>query len=63
MTVPRWALFVVDLWLQCKLRAPVMLGGGRGPTPYPVAGGWLDQPAALIDGFALLDSWLREKEE
>lgn len=31
------------------------LMGARGATPYPCAGGWQDQPAALMDAFLLLD--------
>jgi hypothetical protein len=42
---------VVDLWLQCRMR------GGPDTPLLPQAGGMLDQPAALIDAFDMLDRW------
>lgn len=45
------------------MQAPIGLLGARGGTPYPSAGGWQDQPAALMDAFALLDHMVERKEE
>ncbi|MPT48253.1 MAG: hypothetical protein E2598_07495 [Sphingobium sp.] len=53
--MPRWALFVVDQWLRCQMQAPMMMLGVRAAAPYPCPGGWQDQPAALMDAFAILN--------
>lgn len=63
MTVPRWALFTVDLWFRSRSAAPVIPPGIRGPAPLPCAGAWQDQPAALLDAFALLDCFLAAEQE
>ncbi|MGD9470613.1 MAG: hypothetical protein AB7G24_00780 [Novosphingobium sp.] len=41
-----------------------MQGGGlvNGPPVLPCAGGYYDQPAALLDAFALFDKWLNERK-
>ena len=54
--MPRWAFYVVDLWLRARLQAPIGLLGHRAAAPYPCPGGWQDQPAALMDAFAMLDA-------
>ncbi|MCZ4340574.1 hypothetical protein O4H52_03075 [Sphingomonadaceae bacterium G21617-S1] len=41
---------MVDLWLLCRAHATLY-----GGCPLPTAGGPGEQPAALLDAFALLD--------
>lgn len=53
MTLPRWALFTVDLWLRCRARGGGGMGGGVPALPGP--GGVSEQPAALMDAFDMLD--------
>jgi hypothetical protein len=36
---------------------------GAGAPALPAAGGVGDQPAALMDAFAMLDAWAREEQE
>jgi hypothetical protein len=52
LTLPQWALSTVDLFLRCK-RAAGMMG-----TALPAPGSVGEQPAALMDGFDLLESWM-----
>ena len=54
---------MVDVWLHARLQAPIGLLGVRGGTPYPATGAWQDQPAALMDAFALLDRMVEQKDE
>ncbi|MES1985478.1 MAG: hypothetical protein V4461_11045 [Pseudomonadota bacterium] len=61
--MPRWAQFVVDLWLTQRRRAGIGPMGARGEAPLPCAGAWIDQPAALMDAFLLLDGMLEEGRE
>lgn len=63
MTVPRWALFTVDLWASLRQRAGTNPLGGHGPMPLPGPGSYLEQPAALIDALAMLDRMVAEKPE
>jgi len=46
---------VVDLWARSRAAAVNSLLGTRGHAALPCPGGWQDQPAALMDAFALLD--------
>jgi hypothetical protein len=41
---------VVDLWLMCRRYAGPLTG-----TPLPTGGAPGEQPAALMDAFAMLD--------
>jgi hypothetical protein len=50
-------LSLADLWLEIKLR------GEAAATLLPVAGGLLDQPAAMMDAFRLFDRWHHEAPE
>jgi hypothetical protein len=45
--MPDWIWDLVTLWRLFK-------GGGMGPGPLPCAGGSGDQPAALMDAFAIM---------
>jgi len=56
--LPRWALFTVDLWLRCRSRGTGPLGGGA--PVLPSAGGLVDQPAALMDAFDMLEQMVSE---
>jgi hypothetical protein len=47
---------VVDLWLDLKTRAD------KGGFFLPHAGGLLDQPAAMMDAFGMLD-WMLARDE
>jgi hypothetical protein len=48
---------VVDLWLAARSHA-----GSMGGRALPCSGAIGDQPAALMDAFALLEMWANEKE-
>ncbi|MDZ7894174.1 MAG: hypothetical protein U5M50_03950 [Sphingobium sp.] len=63
MTVPRWALFVVDLWAALRRQAGTSPLGGRGAMPLPGPGSFLDQPAALMDALTLLDHMIAEGKD
>lgn len=56
--MPGWVFGVVDLWLRCR-RNMGMLGSF---TALPCPGGIGDQPAALMDAFALLDRAVAQPE-
>ncbi len=56
IAAPPWAFTVVDLWLDCKRLSGASIFG-RGAAPLPCPGSVGEQPAALMDAFALLDSW------
>lgn len=60
MTVPRWALFVVDLWADLRRWAGTGPMGGTGPRPMPGPGSYMEQPAALLDALAMLDHMVAE---
>jgi hypothetical protein len=57
--VPAWAFAVVDLWFTCR-RNMGMMGSF---TALPCSGGVGEQPAALMDAFALLDSNIDKEAE
>jgi hypothetical protein len=52
ITLPYWTLPAVDLFLRCKRAAGMMA------TPLPAPGSVGEQPAALMDAFDLLESWM-----
>lgn len=58
LAVPHWALAAVDLWLDCR-----RMSGPYGARMLPCAGGYGDQPAALMDAFRLFDMLASRKEE
>jgi hypothetical protein len=49
----------VDLYLHCRARAAGPLGGAAVPA-LPCAGGYGDQPAALMDAFDMLEQMIGE---
>lgn len=60
--MPRWALYVVDLWLRSRSAAPQgMFVNPAAAAPLPCAGTWQDQPAALMDAFGYLDGVLAKE--
>lgn len=58
-TTPRWAIMLVHLWAQLRAARG---GGMAGPGAmiFPRAGGYLDQPALVMEAIALFDLWLSE---
>ena len=54
--VSRRLMRLVNRWLEMR-----RMGGGLGQSPMlPHAGGYFDQPAAIMDAFRLFDQWARE---
>jgi hypothetical protein len=51
---------VVDLWQDCRRFGGAGALGMGALLALPCAGGVGDQPAALMDAFALLDAWSKE---
>lgn len=56
MALPAWIWGVLNLWLTCR-RGGGMMGTF---TALPCAGGVGDQPAALIEAFAILEKAAKE---
>lgn len=48
--------------MDCRRLGSAGLLGAGGAPALPCAGGVVDQPAALMDAFAMLDAWSREKD-
>ncbi|MEA3390022.1 MAG: hypothetical protein U9R64_12230 [Pseudomonadota bacterium] len=59
--MPRWALFTVDLWARCRAKGGGLLGGV--PPTMPCAGGYGEQPAALMDAFDMLEEMARDARD
>lgn len=62
LRLPAWALQVVDLWLRCRRYGAASLLGGAGTPALPCGGAVGEQPAALMDGFDMLDAWASQKD-
>jgi hypothetical protein len=56
--LPAWIWPVLDLWALCRS------GGGMGGIVKhpPGPGGMGDQPAALMDAFAMIDRLMAERQ-
>ena len=57
-TVPEWALRLVRRWWQMRLLSKGAMG--QGQRVLPRAGGYYDQPAAVMDAFELFDRLAEE---
>lgn len=59
-TTPAWATRLVARWWQMRMMAKAPMGPeGR---MLPCAGGYYDQPAAVLDAFALFDRLAEERQ-
>ena len=61
-TVPGWARRLVHRWAESR-RWGQGLSGQAGAAPLPLAGGYLDQPALVMDAFGMFDRWMNERRD
>lgn len=58
-TTPGWAVTMVERWAEAR-RMEGQLPGS--PRILPRGGGYLDQPALLMDAWPMFDRWMLERK-
>ena len=60
-TTPGWATRMVQRWAELRRLSGGQGLPGSGVALFPRPGGYLDQPAALMDAWGMFDAWLAQK--